>query len=106
MKQRTIFFRYTGSLFRKAYKNDLEEEDLYEVLRKCASKRCGDKLEQKWLLEKKKEQPVSIIRLLWKRFGVRYLLYGFIDLVWKLIIRYITQKLEYFNEIIFMIFKV
>lgn len=87
-----IFFRYTGSLFRKAYKNDLEEEDLYEVLTKCASKRCGDKLEKKWLLEKKKEKPVSILRLLWKRFGRRYLLYGIIDLVWKLIIRYINHR--------------
>lgn len=73
---------------------------------KCASKRCGDKLEQKWLLEKKEEKPVSIIRLLWKRFGVRYLLYGLIDLIWKLIIRYIEQKLEYLSDILFIIFKV
>lgn len=82
-----LCFRYTGSLFNKAYKNDLEEEDLYEVIRCCASKECGDELEKTWLLEKKNKQSVSVTRLLWKRFGLKYFLFGMIELIWKVLIR-------------------
>lgn len=69
-------------MFKKAYKNDLEEEDLYEVITKCASKRCGNRLEQKYVYERK-NGSVSITKLLWKCFGLRYFFYGFIELVWK-----------------------
>lgn len=79
-----LTFAYTAGLFRKAFKNDLEEEDLYEVLHKCSSKRCGDKLEKQWIIENKKDTPPSIVRLLWGRYGYRYLLIGFIELAKKI----------------------
>ncbi|XP_056637699.1 ATP-binding cassette sub-family C member 4-like [Diorhabda sublineata] len=82
-----LSFAYTVSLFKKAYKNnDLEEDDLYEVLRACGSTKCGDKLENQWIKENnlKKEKDPSIYRLMWARFGKRYILIGGIHLCWKI----------------------
>lgn len=56
-------------------------------MKKCASKRCGDKMEHRYLLEKKKGAPLSVLKLIWKRFGLRYLFLGCIDLIWKIIVR-------------------
>nr|XP_023012687.1 probable multidrug resistance-associated protein lethal(2)03659 [Leptinotarsa decemlineata]XP_023012688.1 probable multidrug resistance-associated protein lethal(2)03659 [Leptinotarsa decemlineata]XP_023012689.1 probable multidrug resistance-associated protein lethal(2)03659 [Leptinotarsa decemlineata]XP_023012690.1 probable multidrug resistance-associated protein lethal(2)03659 [Leptinotarsa decemlineata] len=79
-----LTFAYTASLFKKAYKNhDLEENDLYDVLKACCSKKCGDKIEKKWKIENEKETPPSIYRLMWATFGWRYILRGVIHLCWK-----------------------
>ncbi|KAG5875549.1 hypothetical protein JTB14_025763 [Gonioctena quinquepunctata] len=79
-----ITFAYTGSLFRKAYKNnDLEEDDLYDVLKACSSKKCGDETEKQWM-ENRKDTSSSIYRLMWARFGYRYILRGSIHLCWKI----------------------
>lgn len=78
------YFRYTGSLFKKGYIKDLNEDDLYEVLEKYGSKRCGDKFEQKFIYEQNKRPQVSIMKLLWKRFGFQYLFSSFIDILWQL----------------------
>ncbi|XP_028139569.2 ATP-binding cassette sub-family C member 4-like isoform X1 [Diabrotica virgifera virgifera] len=82
-----LSFAYTVSLFKKAYKNnDLEEDDLYDVLKACSSAKCGDKLERQWIIENKakKERNPSIYRLMWARFGKRYILIGCIHLCWKI----------------------
>uniref|UniRef100_A0A0U9HSE1 Putative ABCC protein n=1 Tax=Chrysomela populi TaxID=154003 RepID=A0A0U9HSE1_CHRPP len=80
-----LTFAYTGSLFKKAYKQDLDDEDLYEVLKQCGSKRCGDKMEREWKMGRKNGESSSIGKLLWKRFGWRYLTMGFTDLTWRII---------------------
>ncbi|CAG9825246.1 unnamed protein product [Phaedon cochleariae] len=80
-----LTFAYTGSLFRRAYKQDLDDEDLYEVLKQCSSKRCGDKLEEEWKLENKEGTPPTIGRLMWRRFGWRYMLMGFTEFTWRVI---------------------
>ncbi|KAG5877621.1 hypothetical protein JTB14_029399 [Gonioctena quinquepunctata] len=80
-----LTFAYTESLFQKAYRNDdLEEDDLYEVLEACVSKDCGNKLEEEWILQNKEHSPPSIYRLMWARFGWRYMFVGCINLVWKI----------------------
>nr|CAI5844259.1 unnamed protein product [Callosobruchus analis] len=78
-----ITFRYTGELFGKSLKKDLEEDDLYEVIKGCSSKRCGDKMEKQWQIETKTHATPSIYRLMWSRYGRRYLLLGFIDLTFR-----------------------
>lgn len=79
---------YTGDIFKKGYKySDLEEPDLYEVIKDCGSKGCGDKIEKQWTVENKKETPPSVTRLLWAGFGVRYMIMGLINMAWKVFTR-------------------
>ncbi|KAJ8978759.1 hypothetical protein NQ317_017482 [Molorchus minor] len=78
-------YSYTGSLFRKAYKKDLEEEDLYAVVESCKSKKCGDKAERQWTMQFKDDKTPSIYRLMWNRFGCRYLFLGVVNMTWKIL---------------------
>ncbi|KAG5882991.1 hypothetical protein JTB14_004330 [Gonioctena quinquepunctata] len=75
-----LFFLYTLRLFGK----DSEEEDVYDVMKCFQSKKCGDKLEKAWALENTLENSSpSMYRLLWRRFGLRYLLIGLVNLIFK-----------------------
>ncbi|KAJ8978875.1 hypothetical protein NQ317_001204 [Molorchus minor] len=79
--RRRIYCRSSrsGTLFqytRKPLKKDLEETDLHEVIRSCRSKKCGDKTEEAW------SETRSIFKLLWKRFGRRYVTIGLITIAW------------------------
>ncbi|KAJ8927841.1 hypothetical protein NQ314_019643 [Rhamnusium bicolor] len=75
---------YTGKLFTKAFKKDLEEDDLYEVIKSCRSKKCGDKLEKQFNIERQKEKP-STVRLIWKCYGTTYLFLGSLHLCFRLV---------------------
>ncbi|CAG9858555.1 unnamed protein product [Phyllotreta striolata] len=77
-----LSFAYTTGLFRKGFKRDLEEQNVYDVIKPCKSKTCGDKLEKQWSIDSTKSK--SIYRLLWNRFGWRYLFIGFVDLIFKI----------------------
>ncbi|RZB38623.1 ABC membrane domain containing protein, partial [Asbolus verrucosus] len=78
-----LSFFYTLKLFRKGYKQDLEEEDLYEVLSNYRSKDLGDQLEREWEKQKRKGQRNSIFRVLWACYGWEYLILGLAQLVVK-----------------------
>ncbi|CAH0564202.1 unnamed protein product [Brassicogethes aeneus] len=80
-----LTFTYTFSLFKKAFKNDLEDDDLYEVVKTCESKKWGDKIENQWNLLKKKNKKPSIVKLLWVCFGKFYLCLSMIHFVWKMV---------------------
>ncbi|CAG9826304.1 unnamed protein product [Diabrotica balteata] len=77
-----LSFAYTGSLFRQALKNDLEESNVYDVLKNLKSKTSGDLLEEQWAEESKRARP-SMARLMWKRWGWKYIFIGCIDLTWR-----------------------
>ncbi|CAG9860113.1 unnamed protein product [Phyllotreta striolata] len=79
-----LSFAYIGRLYKQAYKNDLEDNDLYEVIENCESKKAGDLLEAEWDKEFKKKSP-SMTRLMWNRWGWKYVFIGCIDLTWRLI---------------------
>ena len=76
-------FSYTVTLFRKGHKQDLEEDDLYEVLSDYRSKELGDQLEAEWEKEKKRGKGISIFRVLWSCYGWEYFLLGLIQLIIK-----------------------
>ncbi|XP_030760637.1 probable multidrug resistance-associated protein lethal(2)03659 [Sitophilus oryzae] len=80
-----ITFSYTGGLFKKAIKRDLEEEDIYEVVDSCRSDSNGDRFERSWSVEKETKEKVSLTKLLWKCFGLKFLFLGCIHLTWKII---------------------
>ncbi|KAI2473933.1 ATP binding cassette (ABC) transporter subfamily C member [Diabrotica virgifera virgifera] len=80
-----LTFAYVGSLFKKAFKLDLHEDDIYEVLNQHRAKKCGDLLEREWLSEKNRSKKPSVSRVMWRCYGKRYLFRGFIDFVFNTI---------------------
>lgn len=71
-----MFLRYTLGLFKKGFKKELEEDDIYEVVKSCKSKKLGDLSENQWM------KATSIMRLLLRRFGIQYLIICLIDILW------------------------
>ncbi|XP_057668380.1 ATP-binding cassette sub-family C member 4-like isoform X1 [Diorhabda carinulata] len=82
-----ITFWYTLHLVKKGRKKDFEEKDLYEVVKRCDSKYCGDKFEKIWNEEIKKTKCPSLFKTLCKVYGYRYLFWGVTQLVFELIKR-------------------
>ncbi|CAG9825248.1 unnamed protein product [Phaedon cochleariae] len=81
-----LTFAYTGSLFKRGYKKgDLDEDDLYEVISRCNSKKCGDKVEKLWESYQERNIQPSIYRLMWSGYAKRYLLWGCVEVIWKII---------------------
>lgn len=78
-----LFLRYTIPLFRKGFKKDLEEDDLYEVIKTCRSKDLGDKLELQYEIDKKHHKKPSLVRALWGVFGKTYIWLGIAQLIMR-----------------------
>ncbi|XP_060522347.1 ATP-binding cassette sub-family C member 4-like [Cylas formicarius] len=79
-----LTFSYTGGLFKKAIKRDLQEKDIYEVIKPCNSKKNGDCFEKAWKKETLRPKP-SMVHLLWTCFGIKYAILGVVHLVAKLV---------------------
>ncbi|KAF7278953.1 hypothetical protein GWI33_007817 [Rhynchophorus ferrugineus] len=97
-----LTFSYTGGLFRKALRRDLEEEDIYEVVNSCKSEPNGNRFERSWSVEREEKEHISLTGLLWKCFGWKFLFLGTIHLLWKIVSSIyepeaIAKLVSYFN---------
>ncbi|XP_050507508.1 probable multidrug resistance-associated protein lethal(2)03659 [Diabrotica virgifera virgifera] len=79
-----VTFSYTRKLFTSGLKKDLEDNDLFEVINRCRSENCTDRLEHAYEAEFTKKKP-SILRVLWNCYGHTYVFLGLIHLTWNLI---------------------
>ncbi|KAJ8923375.1 hypothetical protein NQ315_001933 [Exocentrus adspersus] len=79
-----LSFAYTGKLFSKAYKKDLEDDDIYEIIKSLRTENCGNRLEKYFNEEQERKRP-STARLLWKCYGLRYIGLGMIHLCFRLV---------------------
>ncbi|CAG9854959.1 unnamed protein product [Phyllotreta striolata] len=83
-----ITFWYITDLIKKGYyKKTIEEDDLYEVTKRCESKTCGDRIEEEYRKQKTGGKPPSLFHVLYKIYGFRYLLWGITQLIAELINR-------------------
>ncbi|CAH1367995.1 unnamed protein product, partial [Tenebrio molitor] len=62
-----VTFLFTWKLFKSGVKEELKEEDLYEVLPDLDSQKLGNRILQKWN-EQKNENKCSVFSLLWNLF--------------------------------------
>lgn len=85
-----IYSSYTFGLFKRGIKGNLQEHDVYAIPNDCDSKQCGDKTELEW------KQNKTLIKLLWRRFGLRYSILTGIHLIWVLFNRWVYKN---FNKI-------
>lgn len=83
-----LFVSYTGGLFKKAFKKDLEENDIYEVIKSCKSETTSDRVAMSWKKRIRDKGHCSLFWLLWKNFGTQFALLSLINLIWKLTNRY------------------
>ncbi|CAG9767407.1 unnamed protein product [Ceutorhynchus assimilis] len=77
-------FSYTGGLFSKSFKRDLQEDDIYEVVQSCKSETTSNRFERSWRKQLKQHGKCSLRKLLWTNFGVKFAILGLIQLTWKM----------------------
>lgn len=78
-------FSFTFEIFKKGIKRDLEEDDIYKIIKDYKAEKLGDFLEQEWDKEKIKKNP-SILKVMFRLFGKRYFAYGFMQVIMKTIL--------------------
>ncbi|CAH0547421.1 unnamed protein product [Brassicogethes aeneus] len=78
-----LTFGYTLDIFKKSWRKEIKEEDLYRVYKKFNSKSCGDYFERQWNFEKMRESKPSVIYLLWRTHRLRYCICILMHLIWK-----------------------
>ncbi|XP_071086237.1 ATP-binding cassette sub-family C member 4-like [Haliotis cracherodii] len=76
------FFWWLNPLLKTGYSRQLETEDMYNVVEQDASGNLGNRLEDEWKKEIKKQKETgkkpSLMRALARCFGVQYMLLGII----------------------------
>ncbi|CAH1100451.1 unnamed protein product [Psylliodes chrysocephalus] len=83
-----IFFGYTCPLFVRGFRKELEDDDLYDVIGKCRSKKCADRLEHAYFSKVKIKEPgkkVSILRIIWNLYGLQYVALGLFHMTGKIL---------------------
>jgi len=101
-----ISFSWLMDIYKIGQKRDLEEDDLYTTLSDHSSSELGNKLEKQWRLEivnayKTNREP-SLLRPLIRIFGYKFMIYGFILFIDRVILKtsqplFIGGILSYFN---------
>ncbi|KAG5877095.1 hypothetical protein JTB14_006390 [Gonioctena quinquepunctata] len=74
-----ITFAYMFPIFRKSFKKELADNDVYDVLPNFTSRKLGNILEREWKKQRMKKNP-SLLAVLFKCFAKRYLLLGLMEL--------------------------
>lgn len=72
-------------IFKKSYKEELTEDDLFGPLKEHKSSHIGSKLEKIWKEEYRIHKKSALHRALFKLFGWRFMLYGVVKLVNELL---------------------
>lgn len=67
-------------IFKRSYKEELTEDDLFGPLKEHKSSHIGSKLEKIWKEEYRIHKKTALHRALFKLFGFRFMLYGFVKL--------------------------
>ena len=67
-------------IFKKSFKRELNEDDLFEPLDEHKASLLGTKLEQAWKEENVKHKQYGLHIALLKVFGSRFMLFGFLRL--------------------------
>lgn len=68
-------------MFKKAWKADLTEDDLFTPLQEHKSSNIGSKLEKLWKEEYRIHKKTALHRALVRLFGFKFLMLGFCQLV-------------------------
>ncbi|CAG9861545.1 unnamed protein product [Phyllotreta striolata] len=76
-----LFFLYMFPIFKRAYKYELTEDDLFKPLDQHKSQRLGTQLEKMWYQEFRKHKKSALHRSLFKMFGVKLTIYSVVMLV-------------------------
>ncbi|XP_074030611.1 ATP-binding cassette subfamily C member 4 [Leptinotarsa decemlineata] len=86
-----LTFIYTRKIFTSGFKKDLEDDDLYDIIRNCKSRKCADKLEHSLKHETRRSKP-STYRALWNCYGIKYICLGIISLLMHLVGDYLEPE--------------
>ncbi|XP_066139727.1 probable multidrug resistance-associated protein lethal(2)03659 [Euwallacea fornicatus] len=78
-------FSYTVGLFKKAFKRDLEEDDIYEVIDACKSELASNRFEKSWRKQVASEGKCSLCALLWQNFGTPFIFLTVIQFAFKIV---------------------
>ncbi|KAK4879946.1 hypothetical protein RN001_008092 [Aquatica leii] len=70
-----LAFSFVFGIFKKGLKNDFQEKDLYEINKSCEATYLGNRLQNEWNKEKKKDNP-SLFWALCRIFGPLYVVTG------------------------------
>ncbi|KAK9745241.1 ABC transporter transmembrane region [Popillia japonica] len=80
---------YTFDIFKKGYKNGLQEEDLYDVFSQYKSSKLGDTFEDEWNQEILKPKP-ALTKVIVRKFGKTIIGWGFLKMAIRVI--YMVSK--------------
>ncbi|KAI2474111.1 probable multidrug resistance-associated protein lethal(2)03659 isoform X2 [Diabrotica virgifera virgifera] len=82
-----ITFLYTLPIFWKTHKRGtFEEDELYEVLKKCKAEEAGNEVEKCIKDDVKNHGYLSLFRILCKCYGLKYFLLGMIQVIVRSIV--------------------
>nr|XP_023015460.1 probable multidrug resistance-associated protein lethal(2)03659 [Leptinotarsa decemlineata] len=81
-----ITFSYMFPIFRKTFKEQLTEDDLFRPLKEYKSSEIGSRLERIWKEEYRIHKKTALYRAIFRLFGFKFALYGFLRLLNELML--------------------
>ncbi|XP_044266059.1 probable multidrug resistance-associated protein lethal(2)03659 [Tribolium madens] len=81
-----LTYTYMFPIFKRAFKNGLTENDLFQPLDEHKASILGDKLEKLWKVEYRIQKNQGLYKALYKLFALNFLLLGLIRLINEIIL--------------------